>query len=546
MPSFFLSSVLAVGLAQAPASPTWLELYDAGKHQQAAAILHALVLEDAPNSAAGLPEVEAAEALAASYLHGKGVERDLVIACSLAQLASMAANARYGAGRDAALARVGNLMSRACERLSDHDREDAAQMIGCPRHGPQRQVFALEPDHSVEVSRSGIRIEHLHQRHTFPTPGCLQRWVATRYTRVEAGDARTRPRHLFEFFYWIPARQAAFPQRVLTWQLLEVVGASAELRAMEQFDPEPGSAWLPPDESATRDTVTFEAGEDGVIWTFRESRRSGTLPALAEVPTVPPAPSGPTSGTARVEVTVLDRFGAPLDDASVKLRGVVTRDSLTNGAGAADLDDLPPGRYDVLASKSGLATTSPVVIDVGEATTTRLELTMKPRGPSESIVLACGGYDPSSLTTLARGGDAIVRVRILAQSTIDRAAEGTADILLRTVNRGHVLQSFNGSAVTPKRGATIDVVQGGGRIDRGDYVDTQTYNRLPPLNVGDEYVLFLTAVPEGFWIHGSEDGAFRIRNGRVEPLGEGGAASAWKERPAAAFYEALHAARRSR
>jgi hypothetical protein len=543
VPTSFLFSVLAVGLAQAPGSPNWLELYDARKHQQAAAVLHALVLEDAPNSAARLPEVEAAEALAASYLHGKGVERDLVIACSLAQLASMAANARYDAGREAALARVGHLMSRACERLSDHDREDAAQMIGCPRHGPQRQVFTLEPDHSVEVSRSGIRIEHLQQQHTFPTPGCLQRWVATRYTRVEAGDARTRPRHLLEFFYWSPARQAAFPQRVLTWQLFEVVGASAELRAMEQFEPEPGSAWLPPDDSAARDMVTFETGDDGqVVWMFSGSGRRGTIPPLAEVPTVPPAPAGPTSGTARVEVTVLDRFGAPLTDASVKIRGVVTRDTLTNGAGAADLDDLPPGRYDVLAAKSGLATTSPVVIDVGEATTTRLELTMKPLGPRASMVLACGGYDPSNLATLARGADMIVLVRILAQRTVDRAEEGATDIRLRTVNRAHVLQSLKGSAVSPRRGATIDVVQGGGRIDRGEYVETQTYNSLPPLNVGDEYVLFLTGVPDGLWIHGSEHGAFRIRNKRVHPLGGGGVADAWKDRPANAFLEALRAA----
>ena len=44
-------------------------------------------------------------------------------------------------------------------------------------------------------------------------------------------------------------------------------------------------------------------------------------------------------------------------------------------------------------------------------------------------------------------------------------------------------------------------------------------------------------------IIGSEEGAFRIRNGRVEPLGDAGAAATWKGRPASDFFNALRSLR---
>ena len=86
----------------------------------------------------------------------------------------------------------------------------------------------------------------------------------------------------------------------------------------------------------------------------------------------------------------------------------------------------------------------------------------------------------------------------------------------------------------------MTIVQFGGVIDRGDYLDRHLYNRLPPLNVGDEYVAFLYRSETGdYSIHGAEEGAFRIRNGRVESPGGGGVAAAWKGRSAAKFFEAL-------
>jgi shikimate 5-dehydrogenase len=56
-------------------------------------------------------------------------------------------------------------------------------------------------------------------------------------------------------------------------------------------------------------------------------------------------------------------------------------------------------------------------------------------------------------------------------------------------------------------------------------------------------VLFVTVDGTGAYrILGEQEGTFRIRNGRVESSGSGGAASAWKGRSAARFFEALAAA----
>ena len=44
-----------------------------------------------------------------------------------------------------------------------------------------------------------------------------------------------------------------------------------------------------------------------------------------------------------------------------------------------------------------------------------------------------------------------------------------------------------------------------------------------------------------FTIVGAEEGAFRVRNGRVEALGRAGAASTWNRQPAAKFFGALSA-----
>lgn len=243
----------------------------------------------------------------------------------------------------------------------------------------------------------------------------------------------------------------------------------------------------------------------------------------------------PMLGNAIVDVTVVDRFGAPLEGVTVKLRGVVDREASTNDVGMVAFDELPAGRYDVVASMNGLAPSTPRVVDMPAFGVRAVALALKPFG-SLSGMDACGGFDPSSVTTLSKTAHLVLHGRVVDQHAVEMQPR-----IIATVNRVEVLQSFKGSTHT---GGTLTIRQGGGRIDRGDYIDHMSFNQLLPLNVGDEYVLFIHVDSAGsHTIVGSEEGAFRVRNGRVEPQGDAGAANTWQGQPASAFFQALRALR---
>jgi hypothetical protein len=242
-----------------------------------------------------------------------------------------------------------------------------------------------------------------------------------------------------------------------------------------------------------------------------------------------------TVGNANVDVTIVDGVGVPLKGVTVKLTGVVNRDAVSTDFGFVRFDALPAGRYDVVASMKSMARSAPRVLDLPALGVTSVEVTLKPYGPGGSDTQACGGFDPSSIRTLSRVAHFVLHVRIAEQHTIERPdPEGVA-----TVNQVQVLQSFKRNEHAPVAGSIVDVRQGGGRIDRGDFIDVHKFNNLAPLNIGDEYVLFVYDNAGDYTILGAEEGVFRVRNGRVEPLGGAGAASTWNGRPAQRFFEAL-------
>jgi hypothetical protein len=245
-------------------------------------------------------------------------------------------------------------------------------------------------------------------------------------------------------------------------------------------------------------------------------------------------------GNAMVDVTVVDRFGAPLQGVSVKLRGLVDRAATSNEVGMVAFDALPQGRYDVVASMNGLVPSLPRVVDVPAFGLRAVAVTLKPLGRMAGM-MACGGFDPGSVVTLSRGAHLVLHVKVIDQETAETALPPDAAFaFISTLNRVQVLQSFKHNPHGPAVGSLLTIRQGGGRIDRGDYIDTHSFNSLAPLNAGDEYVLFVHVDPGGtYTIVGAEEGAFRVRNGRVEALGRGGASSTWDRQPAARFLEAL-------
>jgi hypothetical protein len=246
-------------------------------------------------------------------------------------------------------------------------------------------------------------------------------------------------------------------------------------------------------------------------------------------------------GSAIVDVTVLDAASAPLRNVTVKLSGVVDREMLSDDAGYATFVAIPAGRYDIVASQKGLAPSTPRVLDVAPFGLTSITVTLKPFGPGVRVMQACGGFNPSSLATMAEGAHLLLHVKVLEQTTVEIPLSGIdGTTYLATLNTVEVRGSFRRSLRGPTIGLRLTIRQGGGRLDRGDYIDSFQFNNLAPLNVGDEYFLFVYADDVGtFTIHGAEEGAFRLRNGRVDPLGRGGAATDWAQRSVADFLEAL-------
>src|SRR5262245_10355155 len=103
--------------------------------------------------------------------------------------------------------------------------------------------------------------------------------------------------------------------------------------------------------------------------------------------------------TAYLDVSVVDRFGAPLEGVAVRLDGVVRREVATNAIGAAAFDDLPDGRYELNAGTRDLVSFRPQIADLVGPGGKSVTFTLKPIGVS-SAGNACGGYDSSSLQTL--------------------------------------------------------------------------------------------------------------------------------------------------
>jgi hypothetical protein len=238
---------------------------------------------------------------------------------------------------------------------------------------------------------------------------------------------------------------------------------------------------------------------------------------------------------------VVDRFGAPLEGATVKLSGLVDRKAISNAAGIVSFEALPDGRYDVVAESGALAPSAPHVVDLTAFRLTSVEVTLKPRSPTGRAMIACGGFDARSLSTLAATAHLVVHVKVLKQQTIEPPPDDERSPLASTVNLVEVREWFIHASDARPAGPMLLVRQGGGRIDRGDHVEYHHANQLPPLNPGDEYVLFLYTHMGQHTIHGSEEGTFRVRNGRVEPLGRAGAATDWTHRSVRHFFDALRA-----
>jgi hypothetical protein len=221
----------------------------------------------------------------------------------------------------------------------------------------------------------------------------------------------------------------------------------------------------------------------------------------------------------------------------VALSGLVSRELRTDAIGTVSFVELPDGRYDVVASLKGFPSSRPRVLDV-TGIAIPVDIVLKPSAPLGSVVDLYVPAAPATLQLLASGADAIVHARIERQRTYRRKEESDERGRIMTASAFAWVEAFKSS---PRVGAQDEVIQGGGRVENPEDIEVASVDPQATLNIGDEYVLFLKRYDElGYVVlHHGPAGAFRIRNGRVEPLGRGALASAWKDRSAAKFFEAL-------
>ncbi|RBQ18897.1 peptidase S8 [Spongiactinospora rosea] len=111
----------------------------------------------------------------------------------------------------------------------------------------------------------------------------------------------------------------------------------------------------------------------------------GRLDAYAAVQAAPDDPLGTLSGT------VTSTIGVPVTEADVTVTGPLGRTAASGGQGAYSVRRLPPGTYQVTASRFGYSpTTTSVTIVAGQTTTADLALTLRPHAPVSGTISVAG------------------------------------------------------------------------------------------------------------------------------------------------------------
>jgi len=122
---------------------------------------------------------------------------------------------------------------------------------------------------------------------------------------------------------------------------------------------------------------------------------------------------------------------------------------------------------------------------------------------------------PSSFSEMWQMAAVVAKVRIVSSET--RALPSPAGALPRinTFHRATVLRVFEGNV---RPGASISFAQVAGQLDVGPAIIRVTDEE--PLAPGD-YFVFLQTSPNDSELHliGDIDGAYRVRNGFIEPQG---------------------------
>jgi hypothetical protein len=544
-----LVALFTIACAPHVAAQPWRDAYQAGDYRTAAALLHPLVMDQQL-----FADPRATERLASMYAEGLGVAVDAVLACALFDYAAHSERGQPGRiphdlgsffEQQSRRAQLEEARASHCSRLGAPQQAEAGRLLGCFTADFPSQHFELGTSRAIDVTRGGIVVRNGQEesRDNLNLDHCITEVALVRYTRADAAGPSPAARHFLEIYAWTRVWRDGRAARALVWTLREVIGSHAVFRALETLVDNGTPAWpAPPLSFALADVALIMAPSGDVTWRFGAGdTRQGVLKAPPRRRAV--ASLGPAVGTGSVQIRVLDSTGAPSQRATVILTGRVTRNGTTDEGGVVLFDALPEGRYDLSASASQQVMFPSHFVDIGRGPASPVQVSLKRAGKS-SGALACGFLvaPPTTLRAFMETTDvkAVLHVKVQEQHAFE-VSDGDGPARIMTLNEVAVLHAFKGAG--PRGGAgTLNVLQIGGAIERGGTVDQFEQNHFLPLSVGDEYVLFLTRPADGAMsIHNEEDGAFRLRNGLVEPLGTSVIAAEWKNAAASEFFAELSA-----
>ena len=238
-------SGLTLVWATAATAQSWREAYDRQDYPAAAAQLQAIVFEH-PHGPSRYPEPEAIERLAQMYAEGRGVTKDPVTACALANLGSGAAVYRHG-DRDARTVALQRQVESYCVPLAAEERRRIVDADGCFQHGPATAVLLATETRRIEVNQSRVSItEHGRTREYSLKPllRCAQQVPLVRYVRVPAPRSmKGGAREFVEIYSWHATMNEGVTTRSLEWSAIELTPQSAMLRARTVLERAPGSTW---------------------------------------------------------------------------------------------------------------------------------------------------------------------------------------------------------------------------------------------------------------------------------------------------------------
>ena len=239
------AAALLLTSATVAAAQSWQEAYDRQDYPTAVAQLQSIVFEH-PQGTSRYPDPQAIQTLAQMYGEGRGMAKDSLTACALANLGSGAAVYRHGE-RDPRTIAIQRQVETYCVPLTAEERRHIVESDGCFQQGPAPAVLLASENRRIEVNPSRLTVVERGRPREFglrPLVRCAQQVPVARYVHVPAPrGSKVRAREFVEIYSWHSTTIDGRRMRSLEWSAIELTPQSPVLRARTVVERGTGSTW---------------------------------------------------------------------------------------------------------------------------------------------------------------------------------------------------------------------------------------------------------------------------------------------------------------